>query len=283
MSAASRRSRPARVSLLLSDVDGTLVTSDKVLTPATVQAVAGLRAAGVRFAITSSRPPAGLRMLLGPLLIDTPVAAFNGGMIVAPEEGLPVLEQHLLPAEVAAGAVEALAARGAELWVFTADRWLVRDRAGAYVDHEVRTVQFGPTVTDSFDPYLGGVGKIVGVSRDFDLLARCEAELRATLGSAASVARSQRYYLDVTDPQANKGAAVRALSARLGIPTAEIATIGDGFNDVEMFAAGGFSIAMGNADPAVQAAADQVTGSNAQDGFASAVERHVLGRGAPEA
>jgi hypothetical protein len=268
----------ARVGLLLSDVDGTLVTNGKVLTPASVRAVGALRAAGVRFAITSSRPPAGLRMLLEPLGIDTPVAAFNGGMIVAPEPGLPVLEQHLLPPETGAAAVEALSARGVDVWVFTADRWLVRDPAGAYVDHEARTVAFGPTVARDFGPFLGGVGKIVGVSGDFDLLERCEAETRDALGGDASVARSQRYYLDVTHPLANKGTAVLALARHLGIPVDGIATLGDGFNDLAMFARGGLSIAMGNAAPAVRAAADLVTASNEEDGFALAVERHVLGR-----
>lgn len=266
----------ARIGLVLSDVDGTLVTTDKVLTEASVRAVAALRAAGIRFAITSSRPPAGLRMLLEPLRIDTPVAAFNGGMIVAPEAGLPVLEQHLLPPDVGAAAVAALGARGVDVWVFTADRWVVRDAEGAYVDHEARTVAFRPILAPDFGPFLNGVGKIVGVSRDFDLLERCEAELRGTLGSGASVARSQRYYLDVTHPLANKGTAVLALARRLGIPAAEVATVGDGFNDLAMFAQGGLSVAMGNAAPAVQAAADLVTGSNEEDGFAQAVERHLL-------
>ncbi len=82
---APRRPRPARIALLLSDVDGTLVTKGKVLTEASRRAVAALRAAGLRFAVTSSRPPAGLRMIVEPLGIDTPVAAFNAGI----EKGNP--------------------------------------------------------------------------------------------------------------------------------------------------------------------------------------------------
>jgi hypothetical protein len=277
---APPRSRPARIALVLSDVDGTLVTSDKVLTEASVRAVGALRSAGVRFAVTSSRPPAGLRMLLEPLGIDTPVGAFNGGMIVAPDLST-VLVRHLLPAEVGARALAFLAARGVGLWVFTAERWLVRDPMGAHVSHEEHTVQFGPTVVEEFGPFLGGVGKIVGVSEDHDLLERCEAELQRELGTAASVARSQRYYLDVTHPLANKGTAVLALTEHLGIPASEIATVGDGFNDLAMFARSGWSIAMGNAAPAVQEAADRVTASNQEDGFALAIERHVLGQGRP--
>ena len=89
--------------------------------------------------------------------------------------------------------------------------------------------------------------------------------------SGAAIARSQRYYLDITHPLANKGEALRAIARHLGLPTQKMAVIGDGPNDVAMFEAAGLSIAMGNADPDVQAAADHVTGSNNDEGFAQAM------------
>jgi hydroxymethylpyrimidine pyrophosphatase-like HAD family hydrolase len=65
----------------------------------------------------------------------------------------------------------------------------------------------------------------------------------------------------------------------MGIPPAEVAVVGDGANDVAMFERSGLSIAMGNAAPQVQRAADRVTAPNNRDGFATAIERFVLGRG----
>jgi hydroxymethylpyrimidine pyrophosphatase-like HAD family hydrolase len=91
--------------------------------------------------------------------------------------------------------------------------------------------------------------KIVGISDDLARVAACEKAARKALGETASAARSQPYYLDVTHPQANKGAVVTTLSRRLGIPCAQIATMGDMPNDVLMFSKSGFSIAMGNAEP----------------------------------
>src|SRR6185312_3442588 len=88
--------------------------------------------------------------------------------------------------------------------------------------------------------------------------------------------RSQPYYLDVTHPNANKGAVVRRLSALLKVPTEQIATIGDMPNDVLMFALSGLSIAVGNASLEVQRAARRVSTSNEDEGFANAVERYVL-------
>ena len=102
-------------------------------------------------------------------------------------------------------------------------------------------------------------------------------EARSTLGDRASAARSQPYYLDVTHPHANKGDVVETLSKELGVPQAEIATIGDMPNDVNMFRKGGFSIAMGNASDEVKRQASAVTSGFDDEGFAKAIERYVLG------
>jgi len=132
-------------------------------------------------------------------------------------------------------------------------------------------------VVRDFALALDSAAKIVGVSKDFDLLAQCEIALAKMMGDSASVARSQLYYLDTTAPLANKGAGMLALASQIGVPPAEIAVIGDGGNDVAMFEHAGLSIAMGNAQPAVKAQADLVTWSNAEDGFAMAIERFILG------
>jgi HAD superfamily hydrolase (TIGR01484 family) len=172
--------------------------------------------------------------------------------------------------------VDLITAHGAQAWVFSGQQWLVRDVGDPYVDLEERSVQFRPSVVEDFGRALDVANKIVGVSNDFALLARCEREARAKLVDGASVARSQPYYLDITHPLANKGAAILALSKLLAIPVAEIAVIGDGGNDIAMFAQSGLSIAMGNAAPEVQRAADWVTESYREEGFAKAVERYVL-------
>ncbi len=280
----SARLSPAGIRLLVSDVDGTLVTNDKRLTPGAQAAARAVEQAGIAFTVISSRPAFGMRMLVEPLRLKAPIAAFNGGLIVPPDR-LDPIEGHPLPAAVARRAIEFLAASGVAIWLDTETEWLVLDRSGAYVDHEIRTIQTMPTVTDRLDRpgVIDHAYKIVGVSTDFELLARCERELAAELGTSATVARSQLYYLDVTHPLANKGHAVERLSQLLDIPASAIAAIGDGRNDMAMFAVSGLAIAMGNAAKEVQEAADFVSASNEEDGFAVAVERWILPRGAASA
>ena len=86
---------PPPIRLMLADVDGTLVTQDKVLTDRTIAAVHRLRDAGILFAITSGRPPRGMAMLVEPLDLQTPIAAFNGGLLV--DRDMTVIEQRVVP------------------------------------------------------------------------------------------------------------------------------------------------------------------------------------------
>ncbi len=262
------------IRLVLSDVDGTLVTMDKVLTERSVDAVHALHEAGIHFAVTSGRPPRGMSMLVGPLSLRTPLAAFNGGLVVEPD--MDVVEERGVP-ERPRGADDR-APRGAppRVWVYQGADWLVRDREGPHVAREAHTVQFSPTVVESFDGRTAGVAKIVGVSDDYGAVAAAAGAAHDELGDHVSASRSQPYYLDVTHPQANKGGVVKFLSAKYEIPEDEIATIGDMPNDVLMFARSGLSIAMGNADREVQRAARRVTTTNDEDGFAEAVHRFIL-------
>ncbi|MGE0751320.1 MAG: Cof-type HAD-IIB family hydrolase [Variibacter sp.] len=268
-----------RISLVVSDVDGTLVTPDKRLTNRSAQAVAKLAAQGIKFTITSSRPPFGVRMLIAPLALKLPIGAFNGGCVVDP--ALNVIERHFIPEDAARKAIDLFEARGIDVWLFTADAWLLRDGDGANVERERNTVQASPVIVESYAADMGRAIKIVGVSNDFDQLAQCEGEVRAVLGSSASASRSQRYYLDVTPPGIDKGTFVAGVAARLSIPREEIVVIGDMDNDLPMFATSGLSIAMGNAQNHVKAQANYSTTSNADDGFADAIERFVLPATAP--
>src|SRR5215469_17484844 len=129
---------PGVIALLVADVDGTLVTNDKQLTAPTVEAVRSLSEAGIAFAITSSRPPMGLRTPIASLAITTPVGAFNGGLIVSPENLEPI-EGNALPADIARRAIAFLAHRRIGIWFQTDREWLLLDRDGPYVDLEIRT------------------------------------------------------------------------------------------------------------------------------------------------
>jgi Cof subfamily protein (haloacid dehalogenase superfamily) len=259
-----------RIVLVVSDVDGTLLTKDKTLTDGAKRAVRRLHDAGIGFTITSSRPTIGMRFLLEPLAITLPVGAFNGSSIVDPQ--LNAIEQHLIPAAAAQRSLDVLNEYGVDIWLFTNDLWLTRRPDGEYVPHEKLAIRADPTIVEDFAPHLSAACKIVGSSADAALLQRCELAMQQTLGAEATAVRSQTYYLDVTPPGCDKGTFVQAMAKRQGISTDAVATIGDMQNDLAMFKTSGVSIAMGNATDDVKQLATHVTGSNEDEGFASAVE-----------
>jgi Cof subfamily protein (haloacid dehalogenase superfamily) len=273
-SVSQASSSRSTIRLLLADVDGTLVTQEKVLTDAAIAAVRELGEAGILFALTSGRPPRGMAMLVEPLHIRTPVAAFNGGLLV--DRDMAVIEQRTIPAELVEPTIALLQAHDLDVWVYRGADWLVRDPHGAHVAREAQTVQFQPTVRADYAGLIEGVAKLVGVSDDHAAVAAAASAAHDRFGDRVSAARSQPYYVDITHPQANKGAVAEYLARRYAIPEREIATIGDMPNDVLMFAHSGLSIAMGNADREVQRAARRVTAANDRDGFAQAVHRFVL-------
>jgi len=262
------------IRLVLTDVDGTLVTPEKELTERTIAAVRRLGEAGILFAVTSGRPPQGMAMLSEPLDLNTPIAAFNGGVIA--DRDLEMIEQRVIPEELVEPIIDELAGHELSVWLYRGADWYVKDRSGPHVDRETATVRFEPTVVDSYDALRSGVAKLVGVSDDHDAVAAGAAAVQDRFGDHVSSSLSQPYYVDVTHPDANKGYVARYLAARYKLSAEEIATIGDGPNDVLMFTNSGLSIAMGNAGPEVKRAARQVTSSNAEEGFADAVERFIL-------
>jgi Cof subfamily protein (haloacid dehalogenase superfamily) len=280
------------IKLLLADVDGTLLTHEKILTDRACAAVAKLRVAGVQFAITSGRPPRGMQMLIEPLSLTTPIAAFNGGMFVRSD--LSVVEQRVLHAAVVEPAMETMERFGLDTWIYRGNDWFVRDLHAPHVEREEWTVKFPPTVVPDFKGLTNDVVKLVGVSDDLEAVRKCEGAVRQQFAdkvhakqsnpqretpSLVSAARSQPYYLDVTHPDANKGFVVLRLSEMLRIPPGQIATIGDMPNDVSMFEKSGMSIAMGQSSDEVKNAATYTTDSSEEEGFGNAVDRYVLGCG----
>src|SRR6516162_9618438 len=177
-------SEKRNILLVIADVDGTLVTEDKILTQRAQAAVRALHPAGIRFAITSGRPPRGMAMMFDALELRTPVAGFNGGLFIAPD--LSILEQKTLQPEIAAQALELIRRHGLDAWIYCGNDWLITQLEAPHVAREAWTVKFEPKVVASFDDRLGQVAKIVGISDDYERVRRAEADAQAAFDQRAT-------------------------------------------------------------------------------------------------
>ena len=276
----NRNAQEARsISAVLTDVDGTLLTKDKVLTERALGAVKSLRERGIIFTITSGRPPFGMRALVEPLGLTMPMAAFNGAVIALPD--LSILDERQLPGYLVPALIDMIQAHGLDIFLFRSNDWYVRSLDVPHASREASIIQRPPVVASNFESVLTGVVKVVGVSDDHPRVTACEAAVQKQFGTHVSAACSQPYYLDVTHPSANKGVVIERLSRYLKIPMDRIAVLGDQASDVLMFRKSGLSIAMGNASDEVKRQATFVTTSFGEEGFANAVEQFILPRAEP--
>ena len=262
------------IQMLMADVDGTLVTPQKDLTERAIQAVTRLRYIGKKFTMISSRPPYGMRSLVDALEVSQPIVAFNGGMLVT-QEGKTIYQYELSP-EIISQVLSQLQQYGLSPRLYTPQAWYINSPHQPHMEHETCTIETRPTVVDDFSPDYKQVVKMTGVSDDYEAVSACQKSLSRLLGDKASVLCSQRYYLDITHQLANKGHAVELIAQWEKLSKHEIAVIGDMPSDVPMFKQAGLSIAMGNANLSVQKQADFVTDTDANDGFAKAIENYIL-------
>jgi hydroxymethylpyrimidine pyrophosphatase-like HAD family hydrolase len=116
------------IHLVVADVDGALVTPDKVVTPRARAAVRRIIDAGIAFTITSGRPPRGMKMLIDDLQLQDPVTAFNGGLFLNPD--LSVIRENVLPREAVQPVIDILTKHKLDVWIYSDQDWYVPSRHG---------------------------------------------------------------------------------------------------------------------------------------------------------
>lgn len=267
---------PSPISLLVCDIDGTLVRHDKSLPDANVAAIRDLTARGVAVSLISARPAAGMLPIAEKLTLCGPFGAFNGGTIFT-GDGTELSAAQVPPA-LAAQLLDLYAKAKVTIWLFATNRWLSNDLAEPHTPREVLSSGLHPEEMLDVTAFLDDADKIVAVCDDRDKMDALEQRARTLVGSAATLVRSQDYYLDCTALTANKGDGVTRLAQLYGVPLDEVAVIGDQANDVAMFRRAGLAIAMGQASAAVQAEAQCVATSNEDAGVADAIRRFVVPR-----
>lgn len=261
-----------KISLIISDVDATLITPDHEITSNAMLAIEKLQCEGISFSIASSRPLRGLLGFAEQLNLTGSFAAFNGGMIQK-TNGETIFKQFM-SREICESAFDVAKRFGVDLWVYCDKEWHV-DRITPFVERERNTIAFDPIVENDLQVVFGKAAKLVIVG-DPSCVAKAEPYALDQFGDKVSATKSKPRFLDITAKEAHKGTVVKQLARSMGIPTAEIAVIGDGLNDVLMFEQAGFSIAMGQADDEVKQAANVVTKANTEEGFAYAMEEFIL-------
>lgn len=269
-----------RYRLVVTDLDGTLLNENGQASPRVRACLAELDRRGVIVVPSTARPPRALRALYESLGLRGPVICYNGAMAFQPGRPTPFFH-HGLPRDVALAVLEAVwaASPGLHVGLELQDHWHVSswtERLQRLVDeHRIEP----PRVSDLQAVTLGTEREIsklyLTVAPEVRAAVTAELARRGVL-EQISVTSSGSGFVEFMAAGVNKGAALRALAAILGIPRKQTVALGDEENDIPALQAAGLGLAMGNATDAVKAAAGAIVGTNTADGWADAVERFVL-------
>ncbi|MXV35191.1 MULTISPECIES: Cof-type HAD-IIB family hydrolase [unclassified Saccharibacter] len=264
------------IRLVLSDMDGTILSSERVLSPKTQMAVRHLRDVGIPVALVSARPPQGMMPYIHQLELQGPCAAFNGGLIFDADG--TIKHNIVFPSSVAQALLSCLTAHDGDVWFQNKDRWSVRDATRPFVTNESRIIGVHPYEVEDLATEVSEVNRIIAIGDNVEEAARLEQELGEKFAGQASVLRSTPTKINITPAQATKGQAVHKLASFYSVLAEQVACLGDAQNDLPMLSEAGMSIAMGQAPETVKEKASYITGSNAEDGWADAVERFIMPR-----
>ena len=259
---------------IVLDLDGTLTTSEKVITPRTKSALMEAQRAGIRIVLASGRPTYGISPIANELKIGSYggfVMAYNGGRITDWSSKEIVFDQPLAP-ELVPDLYAAAMESGTEILTYQGEGIAATNPNDEYVKHEAFINKMPIQLYNDFIHQVEHpINKCLIVGKP-QLVAELEKQLSAKLAGKCSIYRSTDFFLECVPQGIDKAASLDWLKERMGIDRDEIVAMGDGYNDISMIEYAGLGVAMANATQEVKEKADFVTLSNEEDGVAYVIE-----------
>lgn len=264
--------------ILILDIDGTLVNSEKVITPETLKYINIIQDMGHIVALASGRPYPGMKQYVDALKMDEKngyIISFNGGKIISCEKG-EVVYSNCMPGKYLQGLYDFALEHDMGLVTYSDDMVITGTRLDNYMQYEAR-LNYMPIY--SVEDFCGYV--------DFDVVKclmtapekqaeECEKILAQRYSRELNVFRSEPYFIEITNKGVDKAKAVENLLNILGIERKNSICCGDGYNDLTMVSYAGVGVAMANAQQIVKDNADYVTGSCDEDGLVEVIKKFIL-------
>ncbi len=275
---------PTHISLIVIDIDGTLLNPAGEITPYTRSTILAAQQAGIVVTLATARRYCNTAQIANDLGLTGPIILYDGAMIVQHPQA-NILSSRPLNAAIAQEAVNILVRHSIqpvvhpdgglaeEIWtgpVELDNLWI--DAYFAAYPERMRRMSYDTLCANHHDPLR------VGAFTTEEAIQSVLPEI-AQLNCTWTTTRRGSYNsaeLVVMDKGCSKASGVTTLAGSLGISLQEIMALGDNNNDIEMLKTVGWGVAMGQASESVQSAANVVTASNGEDGAAQAIERYAL-------
>ena len=265
--------------LLVLDVDGTLLNSEKEISKRTLAALLKVQQMGVRIVLASGRPTYGLMPLAKTLELGNYggfILSYNGGQIINAQNGELLFERRINP-EMLPYLEKKARKNGFAIFTYHDDTLITDSPDNEYIKNEALLNNLKIIREDEFSTAIDFAPcKCMLVSDKEKALIGLEQHWEKRLAGTLDAFRSEPYFLEVVPCGVNKANTLGALLEHLGVTREEVIAVGDGVCDVTMLQLAGMGVAMGHSQDSVKVCADYVTASNEEDGVALAVEKLIL-------
>jgi hypothetical protein len=262
--------------LICTDIDGTLLNKDRVLSKTTIEQVQ--RVSSIPLVLISSRMPNGMRHLQREFRNKkTPLVAYNGGLILNDDT---ILHSTFIKNNVLAEIINQCTNTSIHLSLFHADEWYV-PAMDYWAKREENNTKVTPIVKsnievlDAWNTEGKGAHKIMcmGDETEIDILYK---SLEKNFSNEIMLYRSKETYIEISHKDVSKKTAIDLLLKHC-YPTLSmdnVVAFGDNYNDIEMLKAVGLGVAVGNANYEVLKVAKVITDTNKNDGVAKAIKEY---------
>lgn len=265
--------------LLVLDVDGTLLNSEKEISKQTLATLLKVQQMGIRIVLASGRSAYGLRDLIDKLELKNNggyLLSYNGGQIIDVKNDEILFEKRIDPKMFPFLEKEARK-NACGIFTYHKDQLITTNPENIHIQNEAKLNGMDILVVDKLSEAVDfSPCKCVLVSDDEKALVGLKDHMRKRLAGVLDVYRSEPFFLEIVPEFIDKGNTLGVLIEKLGIGAEEVMAIGDGRRDFSMIQLSGLGVAMGNAQDSIQACADFVTESNDNDGVAVAVQKFII-------
>lgn len=283
---ALKKSQTKKGKILFSDMDGTLLTDDKDIPEADMNALKAFFAKGGKLVLSSGRPLRSILQLAQKFGLDLPgtyIISFNGALVYDCDSKKAIYESTL-PISYVKKLTEIADRHGVYIQTYETDEHyidtIITRKAGEELDYYRHNIHLNHVVTDDMADYLTKEPyKMIAIKLEdnHDALDAFQDEVRRTMGGEVQTFYSGPYYTECLYKTASKGVALKFLCDYLGIPVEESVACGDAANDIPMIEAAGIGVSMINGMEETRLAADYITlNDNNHDGMKEIIERFLL-------
>ena len=264
--------------LLVLDIDGTLTTSEKIISDTTYRAIMAIQERGHKVVLASGRPTPGILPLAKQLKLDEYggyILSFNGAKIINCQTG-EVIYQKTLPDGVLPKLYQAALEYQVGILSYEDDSIIAGTDIDYYIKKEADINHIPCRKVENFPEYITWeVNKCI-MTADGDYLVTVEEKMKKRFGNILSIYRSEPFFLEIMPHNVDKADSLGKLLDYLGLSREQMISCGDGYNDLTMIQYAGMGVAMANARDIVKKHADYITLSNDEDGVAHIIDKFML-------